>query len=716
MGRRRKPIILSDDELASDSEHGVSAAVTADSSIEPGGRGGTRKTKAGAKKAWESLIPGKKKSSNTGKTKSKKKSSDTRTVRHTAEEASSAEDAPAQTKAAKMSRQSYRAPQIDPDASDEDSAPPLQESARGSTAQSSSREEAAEKPLLPPKFWSKQNVGRMNSGESQEGSSDEEQEDEEQPSDTSDQSEEDDARLEEMEKNPRALEKMFADEAAYWANDDSDNEAASRSRPSGRRISAPRTSARASLSPFSRSQSRTPHTPQPEDGSSPPSAPSPRRVSGRHTGESTTKQQPKKRAAELREDARTTDDDDDLPPKKAPKTPHNESGKHNGSKHKQGGDAARPTRQGHGERNTSTSRSKARAVSGPFERCRKRVPNNREDEIPALREPREEHGQRDGDSSDDHDNTIPHKCKKAHKVGNVRTKRSRHQDTDPGLDVSDASLSNSDSSDSGIDIVLPERGKLKLDHQHQRVRRVLERAIFSTLSDVALKNAFPDGLQKHGKIVYRALLKAAAEFGYEDMVKRLKKQDQYVTELSKKPIQRIPTFRGHVRKVAEGQPATAFGLTFGDKEKGDWLQHGRRALSPPVFVETLRTAFFKRPNSLGFKIADRFESTLPEKPDEKEIPAAMLALVATAFGGQLHAAIQDSKQGYTAPRDFTTNEYWGVYKDHIQELSTVRMAGPVQYHVLMHGLWRQISDPLGTRGHAGPTGTSFLNVQDMARE
>ncbi|KAI0348817.1 hypothetical protein OH77DRAFT_1515164, partial [Trametes cingulata] len=460
MGRRRKPIVLSDDDLASDLEHG-----------------GARKTKTGAKKvAWEPLIPGKKKTSNPGKTKSKTKASDTSTVRHAAEEASSAEDAPVQTKAAKMSRQSYRAPQIDPDASDEDSAPPAP-TPRIRARQCCSelfarsprfviqREEAAEKPVLPPKFRSKQNVGRMNSGESQEGSSDEEQEDEEQPSDTSDQSEEDDARLEEMEKNPRALEKMFADEAAYWANDDSDNEAASRSRPSGRRISAPRTSARASLSPFSRSQSRAPHPPQPEDGSSPPSAPSPRRASGRHTGESTTKQQPKKRAAELREDARTTDDDDDLPPKKAPKTPHIASGKHNAGKHKHGGDAARPTRHGHGERNTSTSRSKARAVSGPFERCRKRVPNNCEDEIPVLKEPREEHGQRDGDSSDDHDNAVPHKRKKARKVGNVPTKRSHHQDTDPGLDVSDASPSNSDSSDSGIDIVLPERGKLKLDHQ-----------------------------------------------------------------------------------------------------------------------------------------------------------------------------------------------------------------------------------------------------------
>ena len=52
--------------------------------------------------------------------------------------------------------------------------------------------------------------------------------------------------------------------------------------------------------------------------------------------------------------------------------------------------------------------------------------------------------------------------------------------------------------------------------------------------------------------------------------------------------------------------------------------------SPPVFAEMLRIAFFKRQTSFGFKISQQFVSSLPDKPDEQEIPAAMLALVATA--------------------------------------------------------------------------------------
>lgn len=99
--------------------------------------------------------------------------------------------------------------------------------------------------------------------------------------------------------------------------------------------------------------------------------------------------------------------------------------------------------------------------------------------------------------------------------------------------MEDASGTDSDSEDSGIEVVLPQRGKLKLTDQHRRVRRVVKHSIYTMLVDIGLKNAFPDGPQKQGKIVYRALTSAAGEYGYDDILKRLKKQDEYASELSK---------------------------------------------------------------------------------------------------------------------------------------------------------------------------------------
>lgn len=126
--------------------------------------------------------------------------------------------------------------------------------------------------------------------------------------------------------------------------------------------------------------------------------------------------------------------------------------------------------------------------------------------------------------------------------------------------------------------------------------------------------------------------------------------------------------------------------------------------SPPIFIEILRVAFFKRANSFGFSVSRFFESSLPDKPEEKEIPASMLALVATAvrpcrdtnlapvtnLSLQLYAAIDDCKNRLAQPRHFTANDYWNVYRDHIQELSNIRTKGPLQYHVLMHGFWRNL--------------------------
>ncbi|KAI0632644.1 hypothetical protein C8Q77DRAFT_1261945 [Trametes polyzona] len=289
--------------------------------------------------------------------------------------------------------------------------------------------------------------------------------------------------------------------------------------------------------------------------------------------------------------------------------------------------------------------------------------------------------------------------------------------------------SDPDAEDSGIELVLSQRGRIRMHDQHRRVRRVILRSIDYLHADLALKNAFPEGRHKNNKHVYRALLRAAAHYGYADIVKRLKKQDSYATELARVPAQRIPTFRGAVRKLVEGQPGTTFGLTFGSKPKADWLQAAYRYIypydyendtvkkglpyAPSVFVETLRAAFFKRPNSFGFQICHLFQSSLPEKPNEKELPAPMLALVATA----IHAAIEDFKLGHHQPRDFSTNDYCGVYEDHMLILTNIRTQGPVQYHVLMHGLWRQLNGMSGTIGRTANAASSALpNIDDMARE
>ena len=130
------------------------------------------------------------------------------------------------------------------------------------------------------------------------------------------------------------------------------------------------------------------------------------------------------------------------------------------------------------------------------------------------------------------------------------------------------------------------------------------------------------------------------------------------------PAQRIPTLRRNVKTAADASARIYFNLKPGDSDKGRWLQQEDRYIYPndytvccvrgniycmqlihgpqkehvdggkpygaDVFIDILRVTFFKASSSLGFRLIDQFTSSLLDKPDEKAIPAPMLALIATA--------------------------------------------------------------------------------------
>ncbi|KAJ8456690.1 hypothetical protein ONZ51_g11974 [Trametes cubensis] len=677
MGKRRRlPILLSSSDLGSDAETAGVDRGPGDGTSQSQTRA-PRKSKMAAHQAWEPLVPGKsrQKAKSTSRVGNERDMSKGQDAASGPEDDSGAEIRPAKrikaatlnassdTSNARLSKTSeHRAPRIDPDATDNE------DDQIGDKNKGMSNKESS---MLPPRFRKNQasldddiHESASAEGESSPSSGDE--------AAGAEQTDDEDRALESMEASPQALEKLFRDEAVHWVDSDHDHARTGRKRGSDRQRAASitRSPPRSASPDSSRSESDREDAPGHRHDKS--KQVHPRRSTIRQLAESV---KAKKRS--VRHDSETNDDESGAanePPTKATKRRDNSHARVEG------------------ESNKKKEQSKGQ--------------NKRAKEIPRIVEDK---ASKATESSDR--NVRRHDTKKttATSSGPAKTSRGTRKAVTAASDIDDASSSGSESDDSGVDVIPPSHGKLKLGDQHRR-------------------NAFPDGNRDHTKIIYRAMLKAAADFGYEDMVKHLRKKDQYSEELARLPAQRISTFRGNVRKLADGQPRTAFGLVFGDTEMGDWLQEGHRyiypfnyqnksinnakAYSPPVFLEMLRFAFFKRPTSFGFKIAPHFVSSLPDKPDEKEIPAPMLALVATA----LHAAIEDCKHGYTQPRDFSTNDYSGIYVDHIQELTAIRVQGPNQYHVLMHGLWRQISTPLGHRGRSAQPRKSFLNVQAMARE
>ncbi len=88
---------------------------------------------------------------------------------------------------------------------------------------------------------------------------------------------------------------------------------------------------------------------------------------------------------------------------------------------------------------------------------------------------------------------------------------------------------------------------------------------------------------------------------------------------------------------------------------------GNQPYACDIFAQTIRQAWFKSPRSFGWTIINQFNSSLPEKPGEKEIPTPMLALVATAVNTSCPCAL-------TLLTDCCTIQVYASILDHEAEV------------------------------------------------
>ncbi|KAI0704545.1 hypothetical protein C8Q76DRAFT_697139 [Earliella scabrosa] len=301
-------------------------------------------------------------------------------------------------------------------------------------------------------------------------------------------------------------------------------------------------------------------------------------------------------------------------------------------------------------------------------------------------------------------------------------------DSDDDSSSSDSSDPDGSDDDDSIELVLSKNGgRLKLKKQRPRVAQVARRAVDNIQANVCLTNAFPDGAEKTTDFARKALLKAAKDLGDQEIVRRLKRDGPYCKKLTSIPVQRIPNFRGKVKRVTDAIAGNVYNLRPGDVQNVNFLQEGIRHIFPnnpaqqtvdgtkpygiPVFAQVLRNAFFRDERSFGYRVVDRFESSLADEPNEKEIPAAMLALVSTA----LYASIGDYRNIHYKAGEFKANLFLDVYRQNMQTLSELKAERPRNYHNLMHNLYTEVCVLSGAPDARLPV-KSFLNLKDMADE
>ncbi|KAI0746221.1 hypothetical protein C8Q80DRAFT_1121117 [Daedaleopsis nitida] len=231
-------------------------------------------------------------------------------------------------------------------------------------------------------------------------------------------------------------------------------------------------------------------------------------------------------------------------------------------------------------------------------------------------------------------------------------------------------------------------GVLSLTAQHPHIVGTVRRSFTLMERELLFVNAFPDAVGRF-RFVAKAMQTAAGDLGHLGLKQCLCTDEDFLRALIPLTNQRASTFRGVVKKITDSSVVAFYELKPGQcTAKIDFLLEWLVYIYPHTFkvgdgqslvsyakpyqhniVEhALRTCFFDGTHSPAAREAHRFSSVLDDRPDEKEVPLAMLALVATA----IHASLTEWKSGAHKTIPFSADMYLDVYNEHVITLNGIK--------------------------------------------
>ncbi|TBU21117.1 hypothetical protein BD311DRAFT_679317, partial [Dichomitus squalens] len=178
-------------------------------------------------------------------------------------------------------------------------------------------------------------------------------------------------------------------------------------------------------------------------------------------------------------------------------------------------------------------------------------------------------------------------------------------------------------------------GILQLTTQDEDIRATVRQAIVDLDVWLSFHNSFPDALTRSREIA-NLLAQAAHSLGLPGLQTRLLTDSDFTRSLSGLVKQRMSTFRGNIKKLADSNVVAFFALTpvlitfYQQEEKKSVTWSGPN--KGPIMRHLLHHAFCNGPTSIAAKNPDLFDSSMTQMPQakEKEMPMAMVALVGAA--------------------------------------------------------------------------------------
>ncbi|THH29545.1 hypothetical protein EUX98_g4657 [Antrodiella citrinella] len=287
----------------------------------------------------------------------------------------------------------------------------------------------------------------------------------------------------------------------------------------------------------------------------------------------------------------------------------------------------------------------------------------------------------------------------------VATGGNGSSDDERGNDASDTESDIEDGWPAWTDLILNAHGGTNLKDQPVLVRLILGLAIKMVEVDAAFDTPYPE---VEDKLAYlRSVLIACAMDVHNTIADRIRDDWLYAKRLMTHPANRLSHYRTHVKDAVVPRLDAAYSLrhwmgvarsVLEIKTLVANLLDSRKYMYPttitgtevriiksqpfqaPMIIQTLQAAYFGTSTSVGIRHADRFRSSLPDKPTEHEIPICMLAMAAAA----VNAVLLCWTTGVYISAPFHVDTGIALYQEQVMTLELIlKQAGPKRAHRMM---------------------------------
>ncbi|KAG1883220.1 hypothetical protein F4604DRAFT_1920403 [Suillus subluteus] len=241
-------------------------------------------------------------------------------------------------------------------------------------------------------------------------------------------------------------------------------------------------------------------------------------------------------------------------------------------------------------------------------------------------------------------------------------------------------------------IVVAEGGNIKLLDQNLETRRVVKGAIMEAKCQLVFVDGFPELVDKN-QLSYQSLLTVAAQHNLCEIEKRLRTDEDYISQLASLVDARIPILRRELKDDACAKVSGYFRLGHIDVEKAkNLMAHNvpspirNKPYQGEILIALIFGRVFNGSQSIGVRFAKRFADLAENNAKRPEVPIPLVALVATA----VYAALVWKSMGSPSKFNFSGNQFSETYFFHVKFLQNLKDTVPRKFHHMMADIYEAV--------------------------